>query len=99
MNNIYAMYVMLYEFLISILLLFKSTYKKAEKPKMRKFSGRGDVMSISFPKGKARHAHSSKGRGKTLASLNKTQQVQRMFVRIKNEVKHNACPTHGLGNA
>ena len=35
-NNIYAMYIMLCESLISILLLFKSTYKKAEKPKDEK---------------------------------------------------------------
>ena len=56
-------------------------------------------MSISFPKGKARHARPSKGQGKTLASLNKTQQVQRMFVCITNEVKRNACPTHGQRNA
>ena len=52
MNNIYAMYIMLCESLISILLLFKSTYKKAKKPKTRKFSGLGDVTSISFPKSK-----------------------------------------------
>ena len=54
MNNIYAMYIMLCEFLISILFLFDLTYKNAEKPKTRKFSGCGDVISISFPKGKAK---------------------------------------------
>ena len=43
-------------------------------------------MSTSFSKGKAkqRHARPSQGRGKTLASLNKTQQVQRMFVHMSN---------------
>ena len=67
MKNIYAMYIMLCEFLISILLLFSLTYKKAEKPKTRKFSRHGDVILISFPKGKARHVHPSKGKGKNLS--------------------------------
>ena len=60
MNNIYAMYIMLCEFLISILLLFDLTYKKAEKPKTRKFSGRGDVISIAFLRVKQKQVRPSK---------------------------------------
>ena len=53
MNNIYAMYIMLCESLVSMLLLFKSTYKKGLKsPRTRKFSGRRDVTSVSSPKSK-----------------------------------------------
>ena len=70
------MYIMLCEYWFSCYFLFKLTHKKAEKPKTRKFSGRGDVTSITFFKkykqSKARHAHPSKGRGKTQASLSKT---------------------------
>ena len=52
-NNIYAMYIMLCESLVSMLLLFKSTYKKGLKsPRMRKFSGRRDVTWVSSPKSK-----------------------------------------------
>ena len=54
MNNIYVMYIMLCESLISMLLLFKSTNKKKKNKKglkspwTRKFSGRGDITSVSF---------------------------------------------------
>ena len=61
MNNIYDMYIMLCEYWFPCYFLFKLTHKKAEKPKTRKFSGRGDVMSIY----KVRHARPSEGRGKT----------------------------------
>ena len=44
---IYVMYKMLCKFLISMLFSFELTHNKAEKPKMRKFSGRGDVTSIN----------------------------------------------------
>ena len=60
MNNIYAMYIMLCEFLIFILLLFDLTHKKAEKPKTRKFSGRKDVISIAFLRVKQKQVHPSK---------------------------------------
>ena len=52
-NNIYVMYIMLCESLISMLLFFKSTNKKNKKikglksPWTRKFSGRSDVTSVN----------------------------------------------------
>ena len=45
-NNIYNMYIVLCEYWFPFYFLLKLTHKKAEKPKTRKFSGRGDVMSI-----------------------------------------------------
>ena len=38
---------MLCKFLVSMLFSFELTHNKAEKPKTRKFSGRGDVTSIN----------------------------------------------------
>ena len=41
------MYKMLRKFLVSMLFSFELTHNKAEKPKMRKLSGRGDVTSVN----------------------------------------------------
>ena len=70
------MYIMLCEFLVSILFSFKLTHKKAKSPrrvnspKTSKFFGRKDVTSVTFPKGKARRRiRPNNGRGEALNTL------------------------------
>ena len=89
-NNIYAMYIMLYESLISILLLFKSIYKKAKKPKDEKilWTRRCNVNKLFK---EWRHARPSKWRGKNLSFL------EQNTVSLKDVLS--TCPTHGRGNA
>ena len=87
-NNIYAMYIILCESLISMLLLFKSTYKKGLKsPRTRKFSGRGDVMLVSSLKSKGILVQVN-DEVKTLVSMDKTT--------LKDVQPR---PAHGRGNA